>query len=92
MFQAAILTTKNVDLNEESRLLLAFGENSEFNKIEFLIWFANFGVQKLKDCISDDSIETMENIKNFLVKTVEGKNFDIDGLPDDYLLLDEDND
>ena len=28
----------------------------------------------------------MENIKNFLVSTVEGRNLDIDALPDDILL------
>ena len=30
----------------------------------------------------------MENIKNFLVATVEGRNLDIDALPDDLLLED----
>jgi hypothetical protein len=32
----------------------------------------------------------MENIKNFLLSTVEVRNLDIDALPDD-ILLDEEN-
>ena len=31
-------------------------------------------------------IESMESIKNFLVSTVEGRNLEIDALPDDILL------
>lgn len=87
MFQAAILSTSTLELTEENRLDLAFGERSEFNKMAFLIEFANFGVTKLVDLIADTPLETMENIKNFLIATVEGRNMDVDGLPDDYLLL-----
>ena len=51
--------------------------------------FANFGVVKLVELIGDSTIETMDNIKNFLVQTVEGRNLDIDALPDDLLLEEE---
>lgn len=90
MFQAAILSTTTQEFTEEERLDLAFGEKSEFNKMGFLIEFANFGVTKLVELIADTPIETMENIKNFLVSSVEGRNLDVDGLPDDYLLLQDD--
>ena len=90
MFQAAILSTTTQAFSEEERLDLAFGEKTEFNKMGFLIEFANFGVTKLVELIADTPLETMENIKNFLVSTVEGRNLDVDGLPDDYLLLPED--
>lgn len=90
MFQAAILSTTTQEFSEEERLDLAFGEKSEFNKMGFLIEFANFGVTKLVELIADTPLETMENIKNFLVSTVEGRNLDVDGLPDDYLLQPED--
>ena len=90
MFQAAILSTTTQEFSEEERLDLAFGEKTEFNKMGFLIEFANFGVTKLVELIADTPLETMENIKNFLVSTVEGRNLDVDGLPDDYLLLPED--
>lgn len=90
MFQAAILSTITQEFSEEERLDLAFGEKTEFNKMGFLIEFANFGVTKLVELIADTPLETMENIKNFLVSTVEGRNLDVDGLPDDYLLLPED--
>lgn len=47
----------------------------------FLASFANFGVEKLVEQIGATPIESMENIKNFLVSTVEGRNFEIDELP-----------
>ena len=48
MFQAAILSTRTESYDEEERLRLAFGESTEFNKIGFLLEFANYGVTKLK--------------------------------------------
>lgn len=89
MFQAAILSTSTEELTEEERLDLAFGEKTTFNKIGFLTQFANFGVTKLVELIGDSSIESMEKIKNFLAATVEGRNLEIDALPDDILLSDE---
>mgnify|MGYP005783539739 CR=1 FL=1 len=86
MFQAAILSTTTEQFTEEERLDLAFGEKTEFKRIDFLTQFANFGVTKLVELIGDTPIESMENIKNFLVSTVEGRNLDIDALPDDILL------
>ena len=89
MFQAAILSTTTENLSEEARLDIAFGDKTDFKRIDFLTQFANFGVTKLVELIGDSAIESMENIKNFLVSTVEGRNFDIDALPDDILLVEE---
>lgn len=89
MFQAAILSTTTEQLTEEERLELAFGEKTDFKKIEFLTQFANFGVTKLAELIEDTEIESMENIKNFLISTVEGRNLEIDALPDDILLVED---
>ena len=91
MFQAAILSTKTEELSEDERLELAFGdkeENEGFNKIGFLTQFANFGVTKLSEQIGETPVESMENIKSFLVSTVEGNNFDINAIPDDVWLED----
>ena len=85
MFQAAILSTTTENFTEDERLELAFGEKSDFKKIDFLTQFANFGVTKLVENIGSTLLESMENIKNFLSTTVEGNNFDIDALPDDLL-------
>ena len=91
-FQAAILSTLTETLTEDERLELAFGEKADFNKLGFLVQFANFGVTKLVELIGSTSLESMENIKNFMVSTVEGRNFEIDELPiddlDDLDLLD----
>lgn len=89
IFQAAILSTTTEQFSEEERLDLAFGEKPEFKKLEFLTQFANFGVVKLVELIGGSTIETMDNIKNFLVQIVEGRNLDIDALPDDLLLEEE---
>ena len=86
IFQAAILSTTTEHLTEEERLEWAFGEKTDFKKVDFLTQFANFGITKLVELIGDTPIESMENIKNFLVSTVEGRNLDIDTLPDDILL------
>ena len=86
MFQAAILSTMTESFTEDQRLELAFGEKTEFKKIDFLTQFANFGATKLAELAADTPIESMENIKNFLVSTVEGRNLEIDALPDDILL------
>lgn len=88
MFQAAILSTATENLTEDERLELAFGEKTEFKKIDFLTQFANFGVTKLAEQIGATPLESMENIKNFLSTTVEGNNIDIDALPDDILMED----
>ena len=80
-FQAAILSTLTENFTEEKRLELAFGEKTDFNKMAFLLSFANFGVEKLVEQIGTTPIDSMENIKNFMVSTVEGRNFDIDELP-----------
>ena len=88
IFQAAILSTSTETFSEEERLNLAFGEKTDFNKIRFLTEFANFGVTKLNECIGSTELETMDNIKNYLCLSVEGKNYDIDDISDDVLLDD----
>lgn len=94
MFQAAILSTTTEKFSEEERLDLAFGdktdEKSGFRKIDFLTQFANFGVTKLVEKVGDTPLESMENIKNFLVSIVEGRNLEIDALPDEILLAEND--
>lgn len=86
MFQAAILSTSTEELTEDERLELAFGEKTEFNKIAFLSQFANFGITKVVELIGDTPLESMDNIKNFLSATVEGRNLDIDSLPEDFFV------
>ena len=94
MFQAAILSTTTESFSEEERLDLAFGDKNDekagLKRIDFLTQFANFGVTKLTEQIGETSIESMESIKNFLVSTLEGRNLEIDALPDDILLGEDD--
>lgn len=80
MFQSAILSTCNVEYNEQERLNLAFDDEKaiEFNKMQFLTKFANYGAIELEKLLGIDDVETMENIKTFLTSSVEGHNYDID--------------
>ena len=70
MFQAAILTTKHIDMDEDQRLELAFGDekDSDFNRIAFLTKFANYGAERIYEQLSesDDDIETMESLMSFV--------------------------
>lgn len=84
-FQVSILTTATEDMSEERRLELAFGNDPNYRKIDLLIEFANFGVTKLLEQVGGTTIETMENLKPFLIATVEGRNFDINSLSDEDL-------
>lgn len=79
LFQTAILTSNLVKLTEKERLELAFSPDCkiEFNKFDFLSKFANYGIGVLLQKITDDPIETMENIKTFIASTVEGYNYEI---------------
>ena len=87
MFQAAVLSTRTIDISEEQRLSIAFGdEKIEPSKPGFLTEFANYGVTELVKHIGNTPIESMDSIRDFLVSTIEGSNFDIDTLPDDILL------
>lgn len=79
-FQAAILSTLTESFTEDERLELAFGEKTDFNKVFFLTQFANFGVTKLAELVGSTQLESMDNIKTFMVSTVEGRNFEIDDL------------
>lgn len=87
MYQTAILTTTTEELSEEDRLSRAFDEKfDDKDKLNMLLQFANFGVTKLVEQIGDTPLETMDNIKNFLNGSVEGRNPDIDVLPEDLFI------
>lgn len=87
LFQTAILTSSLTDLEKKQKMDLAFNSSSkiEFKKMEFLTKFANFGVGVILEQISDNAIETMDNIKEFIVRTFEGKNYSVYGISDDDL-------
>lgn len=85
-FQAAVLSTTTEEFSEKRRLELAFGEKGDFNKIAFLTQFSNFGVTKLCELIGVSKLETISNLNDFLTSSVEGRNFEVDELPDEILL------
>ncbi len=86
MFQSALVTTKHLDLDEDARLELAFSENAKptFNPVVFLTKYANFGITKLAEIISDsEDVEMLEALMTFLNSTYES------GVESDPLVLDD---
>jgi hypothetical protein len=69
MLQAAMITTKHVDFSEQDRLEIAFSskEVENFNPMQFLTKYANYGIAKIKDAIGDASdVELMQKLMTFL--------------------------
>lgn len=89
LFQTAVLASHEIEYNEDTRLELAFGCEKMYNltSMQFLTLYANYGAIVLDNKVTEDSLETIEAIKDFLTSTVEGTNFDIDPLTDDMLDL-----
>lgn len=87
-FQAAMISSQTMELSEEERLGIAFGD-IKYNKMDLLTQFANFGVTKLEPLIGTSTIETMMNIKNFLDSSLNGTNFELEELSDDLLIDNE---
>ena len=96
-YQVAIISTTTENIPEDERLALAFGEKGEEQdknppgkrRIDFLLEFANFGVTKIVETIGSTKIESMDNLKNFLIQLVEGKKLDAPGLSLDDLTVEE---
>ena len=89
MLQTALVTTKHLDMTEEERLELAFGSDKmlEFNPVAFLTKYANYGVTKLNEVISDsEDVELLEQLMTFLNATYEAGV----GVLDDDVDLDDD--
>ena len=89
MLQTALVTTKHLDMTEEERLELAFGSDIklEFNPVAFLTKYANYGVTKLNEVISDsEDVELLEQLMTFLNATYEAGV----GVLDDDVDLDDD--
>lgn len=83
-YQAAVLSTLTENFSEDTRLEMAFGDKVDFNKIAFLVSFANFGVTKLCELIGVTVLDTVQNIKAFLHMTIAGENDKVDDLPIDF--------
>ena len=81
LVQTALLTSNTIDMTDEERLKLAFsGEKDDFDRLGFLMKFANYGIQKLSSLKGIDDTETMENIKTFVIGTAEGTNYEIEAI------------
>lgn len=90
-YQAALLSSKTVEYDEDTRLEYAFADDVDFDKIKFLRGFANYGVTKLVDKIGYTTLESMDNINKYIQACIEGKYYDLNELSlDDIDLIDDD--
>lgn len=83
LYQTAILTSTKVQMSEDERLKLAFDEEAKTDvkkKFDFLVKFANFGANKLVEILGISPLETMDNLRSYLMATVDGLNLDLDPL------------
>ena len=74
MLQTALVTTKHLDLDEDTRLAYAFDDQVkvEFNPVAFLTKYANYGITKINEVVSDtNDVETLEALMTFLNSTYE---------------------
>ncbi|MCL2249232.1 MAG: hypothetical protein FWC13_08170 [Oscillospiraceae bacterium] len=87
LFKSAIITSENVDIQEDSRMELAFnddtrvGELENFNQMGFLTKFANYGVTQLAQKITDDPLENIDILNKYMTECANGlvlEDFDID--------------
>ncbi|MCL2598595.1 MAG: hypothetical protein FWD76_01615 [Firmicutes bacterium] len=80
MFQAAVLTSSCIDLDEDTRIQWAFDSQNQhnatksdksksFNPLTFLLHFANYGIGELSNAITkDDLLDTMDNLATLVKK------------------------
>jgi len=88
--KTAILTT-NTELkeyeDEKERVKIAFADDEtvEFNKIKFLVEFANYGALELEKNIGETELETMINFNKYLneLRTTEIATLRTDRLDED---------
>lgn len=74
LFENAILTTRTVNFDNETRMKLAFDSNfnlEKFSPNNFLVEFANYGVDKIWECRTAHDIETVSNVMDFLKNFVD---------------------
>lgn len=67
LFSVAIISTQTEDFTTDERLHIAFGdEESSYKRMKLLEEFANYGIQEIKKQITNNELQTMENLKNLL--------------------------
>lgn len=76
IISTAILSSKKIpaDLSEdEVRIKLSFDDEyrQDFDRIDFLTKFANFGITKLKELLGSSDLETIVNFNNYFTRLYE---------------------
>lgn len=68
------VSEEELEENDEELLKKDVSEEAlNFNKVNFLKEFANYGATRLRECVTGNDIETMENMMEFLMASYEGE-------------------
>lgn len=95
MLQTTMVTTKHLTLDESERLEIAFNQDKklEFNPVQFLTKYANYGITKIKEVIDDtEGVETLEGLMSFLNRTYQNGVLSIEDneeIEDDEIIEDD---
>lgn len=71
LYQNAILNSKLVDLSIDERKKIAFNHDNvdaKYNPTTFLVGYANYGMVKISECVTDHDIQTIQNIISLINK------------------------
>ena len=69
LFENAIITSKTVNFDIDTRLKLAFDSNFNIDKFSpnnFLVEFANYGIDKIYEKVTKHDFETINNLTNLI--------------------------
>lgn len=74
LYQNAILSTKHISLDKDERKKIAFNHDNidlKYVPSNFLLPYANYGMTKIAECMTDHDIETIHNIVDLIKKYKE---------------------
>ena len=78
LFKSAIITTGSVNFTEDFRMELAFNDDTKlddaknFNQMNFLSKFANYGVTQIVQLLTEDPLENIEALNKYIMECSVG--------------------
>ena len=70
LYQNAILSTSLINLSNDERKSIAFNPSDDiaqkYNPSSFLVPYANYGLKKLLECITNHDVESISNVINMI--------------------------
>lgn len=65
LFSTSIISTQTEELTTDERLRIAFGEEeTSYKRMKLLEEYANYGIQQIANQITNNDLQTIENLKD----------------------------